>query len=186
MNKSHIILASALCSLALTAFSQDTNALKTDIGVFEARTGVVIIKGFGPVGSVSAGTEVISVRCKESIDVSRGHKAYGLAIEIGATPPPQERIFVDYDEIDSLLGGINYLSKITYDVTSLPGFEASYTTRSGLRFAANSVRKQGGIQTSLQYGDQPRILLTSEQMTQLYGLIEQAKNNLDAIRTAKK
>ena len=185
MNKLHVILVAAFCSLALASPAQDTNALKTDIGVFEAQTGAVIIKGFGQIGSVSVGTDVISVRCKESKDVNTGHKAYGLVIEITGNNQQRERTFVDYDEIDSLLSGINYLSKITYDVTPLPSFEASYTTKAGLRVVANSARRQGGIQTFLQYGDQPRILLTSDQMTQLYGLIEQARNNLNSIRTAK-
>ena len=186
MNKLHIILAAAaFCSLACVSPAQDTNALKTDIGVFEARTGAVIVKGIGQIGSISVGTDVISVRCKESTDVSTGRKVYGLAIEIAGNPLPRERIYVDYDEIDPLLGGINYLNKITYDVTPLPGFEASYTTKVGLRVLAHSVRKQGGIQIFLQYGDDPRILLTSDQMTQLYKLIEQARDNLNSIRTAK-
>jgi len=169
----------------LTVSAQDTNALKTGIGVFEARTGAVVIKGFGLVGSISVGTDVISVRSKESTDVNTGRKVYGLAIEIAGDPVPRERTLVDYDEIDSLLSGINYLGKITYDVTPLPGFEASYTTRAGLRIVAHSDRKQGGIQTFLQYGDRPRILLSSDQMTQLYGLIGQARDSLDAIRAAK-
>jgi hypothetical protein len=185
MNKLHVVLTAAFCSLALTATAQDTNALKTTIGIFEARTGTVIIKGFGQVGSISVGTDVISVRSRESTDASTGRKAYGLAIEIAGDPLPRERTLVDYDEIDSLLGGINYLGKITYDVTPLPGFEASYTTRAGLRIVAHSDRKQGGIQTFLQYGDHPRISITSDQMSQLYGLIGQARDGLNAIKISK-
>jgi hypothetical protein len=185
MNKLHVILVAAFCSLALASPAQDTNALKTDIGIFEAQTGAVIIKGFGQIGSVSVGTGVISVRGKESTDVSTGHKAYGLVIEITGNNQQRERTFVDYDEIDSLLNGVNYLNKITYDVTPLPSFEASYTTKSGFRVVAYSARRQGGIQTFLQYGDQPRILLTSDQMAQFHGLVDQAKNTLDSIRAAK-
>jgi hypothetical protein len=185
MNKLQVILGATFCSLALASPAQDTNALNTNIGVFEARTGAVIIKGFGQIGSVSVGTDVISVRCKESADVSTGRKVYGLAIEIAGNPLPRERIYIDYDEIDSLLNGINYLSKITYDVTPLPSFEASYTTKAGLRVVAYSARRQGGIQMFLQYCDQPRILLTSDQMAQLHGLIDQARKTLDSTRTAK-
>jgi hypothetical protein len=186
MNKLHIIsVAAAFCSLACVSPAQDTNALKTDIGVFEAQTGIVIIKGFGQIGSISAGTGVITVRTKESTDVSTGHKTYGLAIEIAGNNQSRERIFIDYNEIDSLLNAINYLNKITYDVTSLPSFEASYTTKAGLRVVANSVRREGGIRVFLEYGDHPRILLSSVQMTQFYGLIEQARDNLNSIRTAK-
>lgn len=185
MNKLRVLLAAAVCSFALMSPAQDTNALKTDLGIFEAQTGTVIVKGFGLIGSMSVGTDVITVRCKASTDVSSGHKAYGLIIEIAGNRSPRDRIFVDYDEIEPLLSGINYLNKITYDVTPLPGFEAAFTTKAGLRVAAYSARRQGGIQTYLQYGDDPRITLASDQMTQLYGLIEQGRTNLDSIRTAK-
>ena len=185
MNQLHVILAAVFCSFTLTSPAQDTNALKTDLGVFDAQTGTVIVKGFGQIGAMSVGTDVITVRCKASTDVSTSHKAYGLSIEIAGSPSPRERIFVDYDEIDSLLSAINYLNKITYDATPLPGFEASFTTKAGLRVAAYSARRQGGIQTFLQYGDDPRILLASDQMTQFYGLIEQARNSLDSMRNAK-
>jgi len=184
MNKS-LVLFAAICSFNLTSLSQDTNSLRTDLGVLEAQTGVIIIKGFGSVGSIPVGTDVISVRSKESTDVSSGVKSYGLAIQIEANSLPRDRIYVDYDEIDSLLGAMDYLIKIKYDVTALPGFEASYTTKAGLRILSNSVRRDGAIQHSLQYGDAPRIMLSSVQMTQLYDLIEQARKNLDALKGDK-
>jgi len=185
MNKSHVILLTIFCSLALASQAQDTNSLNTDIGLLEARTGAVIIKGFGQIGSVAAGTDVISVRSKESTDISTGHRLYGLSIEIEGNPLPRQRIYVDDNEMDSLISAINFLIKIDYDVTSLPGFEASYTTKAGLRVGAHSIRRDGAIQTFLQYGDQPKIMLTSIQMTQLCGLIDQARKNLNALKAAK-
>ena len=185
MNQARFTFLAAFCALALTAAAQDTNSLRTDLGVLEAQTGDIIIKGFGPVGSVSAGADVISVRTKESTDASSGLKLDGLAIEIESAAQLRERIYLDYDEIDPLLRAMNYLIKITYDVTPLPGFEASYTTKAGLRFMANSIRKDGVVQHSLQYGDAPRIPLSSVQMTQLYDLIEQARKNLDDLKAPK-
>ncbi len=185
MNKPIIFGTVLFGLLAWSAIAQDTNVLKTELGEFEARTGTVIVKGFTQVGSLAVGQTVITVRCKESTDINTGHKADGLAIEVAGQPPLRERILVDYDEIDSLLNGINYLNKITYNVTALQGFEAGYSTKAGLRVVANSVRRQGGIQASLEYGDDPRILLTSDQMSQLYGLIEQARNTLDSLPASK-
>lgn len=185
MNKLRFIFAATFCALAFTATAQDTNILKTEIGLFENRTGSVIIKGFGQIGSVAAGVADISVRCKETTDVSIGRKVYGLAIEISGNTFPPDRIYVDEDEIDPLLSGINYLVKINYDVTALPGFEASYTTKAGLEVLANSVRKDGGIQYSLAGNYTPRVPLSSIQMTQLYGLIQQARKNLEAVAAGK-
>ena len=90
---------------------------------------------------------------------------------------------VDYDELDALLNGMDYLGKITFNVTPLPGFEATFTTKSGLQLIAHGDKQQGGIRMFLQYNDGPRIPLASDQWTQLSKLIQQAKATLDSLRT---
>lgn len=185
MNSMRLIFLATFCALASGATAQDTNYLRTQIGVFENRTGAVIVKGFGQIGTVAAGAADIAVRCKETTDVSIGQKLYGLAIQITGNGFQPERIYVDEDEIDPLLSGINYLLKVSYDVTALPGFEASYTTKAGLQVVANSVRKEGGVRYSLQGNYSPPIPLSSMQMSQLYSLITQARKNLDEVKAGK-
>jgi hypothetical protein len=185
MNKIHLLLLAAFCALVTATPAQDTNSLKTDLGVFETQTGTVLIKGFSQIGTLTVGTDVVSVYAKESSDITTGHKADGLAIVISGNAPPRRRILVDCDEIDSLLDSINYLNKISCDVTPLASFEASYSTKSGFRVVANSLRRQGTIQASLEYGDDLKILLTTDQMEQFYRLLEQARKNLDALRSPK-
>ncbi|MDE3065955.1 MAG: hypothetical protein KGJ60_00245 [Verrucomicrobiota bacterium] len=171
------------CWFALASGAQEaTNAPKTEIENFEAQTNAVIIKGFGQVGSVTTDAGVISVRCKESDDVSAGRKAYGLTVVFDGNRREHEREVVDDDEMDSLLNGLDYLGKITYDATPLPGFEATYTTRSGLRIVAYSSRRQSGIQKFLEFGGDPRISLTPDQLAQFQKLIEQAKKTLDSLK----
>jgi hypothetical protein len=184
MNKYLVVLITVVCSFAFVAHAQDTNALKTEIGLFESQTGVVIVKGFGQVGSVSTGGAVISVRCKESASAATGHKDYGIAVVIEANQWRGLAI-VDYDELDALLNGMDYLGKMTYSVTSLPGFEATFTTKSSLQMIAFGNKQQGGIRTFLQYDDSPRIPLASDQWTQLANLIAQAKTTLDSLRASK-
>lgn len=178
------LILTAIVALAFAADAQDTNALKTQIGIFEAQTGVVIIRGFGQVGSVSTGGAVISVRAKESSSAATGRKNYGIAVEIEANQGRGVAI-VDYDELDPLLNAMNYLAKITHDVTALPAFEAGFTTKSGLRVSAFGSKREAGIQLFLQYDDSPRISLTSDQWAQLVNLIGQAKNSLDLLRAPK-
>jgi hypothetical protein len=185
MNKSLFSLLAALGLLVATAPAQDTNALRTALGVFEAQTGAVIIEGAGPVGSIATGTREISVLSKESTDAATGSKALGLAIVITGNSQLREKILVDDDELDSLINGINYLIKINYDVTPLPGFEAVYTTKMGLRIIAESVRKEGGVQFFLQYDVHPSISLTSLQMTQLGDLLQQARRTIDSLKATK-
>lgn len=190
MNKIHILLLSAFCSLVFGAVAQDTNDLKTSIGLFEARTSVIIVKGYAPIGSVPAGPAEISVRCKETTDIGSGQKLYGLAVEISGNSLGRDRTLVDEDEIDPLLDALNYVIKSNYEVTNgkvttLTSFEATYTTKAGLRVMANSIRKEGGVQYSLQSCNSPRISVSPVQMTQLYNLIAQARKNLDDLKTAK-
>jgi hypothetical protein len=184
MPKFSLILIATCCSLAFASRAQDTtttNVFKTEIENFEAQTGTVIVKGFGQGGSLTTGTGIISVRLKESIDVGHGGKLYALAIEL-ATGQRRDFFIVDYDEISSLLNGMDYLAKITYDATALPSFDASFTTKSGVRIVAFSTVRQGGIHTYLQFGDNPRISLASDQLAQFQNLITQAKNSLDELK----
>lgn len=150
MNQLRILLAAFVCSLALSAAAQDTNQLKTAIGVFENRTGVVILKAFSQVGSMAAGPDEIIVRCKESSEPVTGATTCGLLIVVNRDRLPREHIYLDQDELDPLLGAVDYLNKITSDVTKLPVFEAGYTTKSGLRLLARSERKNGGIRYFLE------------------------------------
>jgi len=184
MLKLFAVLITVVCSSAIAAYAQDTNALKTEIGPFETQTGVVIVKGFDQIGSVSTGGTVISVRGKESDSAATGHKDYGIAVVIEANQWRGVAI-VDYDELDALLNGMDYLGKITYGVTSLPGFEATFTTKSSLQLIAFGNKQQGGIRMFLQYDDGPRVPLASDQWTQLANLIAQAKTTLDSLRPSR-
>jgi hypothetical protein len=184
MRKFCFVLIAAVGALAFAARAQDTNALKTEIGLFESQTGVVIVKGFGQVGSISTGAATISVRAKQSMSAANGYKDFGIAVVIEGNNWRQIAL-VDYDELDALLNGMDYLGKITYNVTPLPGFEATFTTKSGLQLIAHGDKQQGGLRMFLQYNDGPRIPLASDQWTQLANLIGQAKTKLDALRAPR-
>jgi hypothetical protein len=110
MLKFYAVLIAVGCSLAFAARAQDTNALKTEIGIFESQTGVVIVKGFGQVGSVSTSGAIVSVRCKESTSAATSQKDYGIAVVIELNDG-RESAIVDYDELDSLINGMDYLGQ---------------------------------------------------------------------------
>ena len=191
MNKLSILLLSAFCAFAGVAAAQDTNSLRTSLGLFEARTGSVIVRGFAQVGSISTGAAEISVRCKETTDIASGQKLYGLAFEFEAGNAfPRDRVLLDVEEIVPLLDALNYVIKSNYEittdkVTTLTSYEVSYTTKAGLRVMAHSIRRQGSVEYALQACSTPKIPLSAVQMTQLYNLIEQAQKNLDDLKAGK-
>jgi hypothetical protein len=185
MKKLRVLLLAGIGSLALSAAAQDTNLLKTDIGAFENRPGLIIIKGFNPIGSIQSGPTEIAIRCKESTEAASGAKAYGLLVAVNSNQQLHERIYVDDDEMDPLLGAVSYLSKATSDITKLPAFEAGFTTKSGLRILARSDHRNASVRFFLGYNDEPRIELSPVQMTQLYDLIAEAQKQLISLRAGR-
>jgi len=187
MRKSWIVLIAMCGWLAGAARAQMTNVPPTRLEAFEAQTGTVIVKGANQIGSLGAGNVDITVISKEFRDVSSGRKEYGLAIEADANNQQVWKKVVDYDEIEPLLGSLDYLSKIDYNVTAQPTFVASYLTKSGFRVGAFTSQRRGAIQFFLQdYStNSGRILITPTQLAQFQNLIEQARKNLDALRAAK-
>jgi hypothetical protein len=173
--------------LACSAYAQVTNMLPTELETLEVQTGMVIVRGTGQIGSMAIGNLNLAVSSKESLAVSAGPMKYGLAAEITGNNQRVSRLIVDYDEMDSLLSGLNYLAKIDYKVTALPAFVASYTTRSGLRIGAFTSQRRGAIQFFLQDRsvNGARILITPAQFAQFQTLMEQAKKNLDELRTPR-
>jgi hypothetical protein len=182
MPKFYLCLIAIFCSLAFATRAQNaTNAPATEIENFELQTGAVIVKGYGQIGSLATSAGVISVRCKESANTITGLKEYGIAVGLTSNDA-RGFLVVDYDELDSLIRGVDFLGKITYDATTLPSFDATFTTKSGLRIVAHSERRQGGIQDFLQFADATRISLTSDQLSQFENLISQAKTSLDEMK----
>jgi hypothetical protein len=173
MRKIYFTFAAALFAFAVHA--QETNALKTEIENFEARTNTVIVKGAG----------TVSVRSKESSDISSGGKEYGIAIELAGQTPPRQLAILDEEELAPLVNGLDYLSKITSDASALPAFVAEFKTKSGLRFVALSTRRQSSIQFFIQFDDCPRVSLNTDEIVQLKNLVGQSLSALNDLKRPK-
>jgi len=191
MKQSRILLMAAVSwSLLMTtnARAQETNAPKTVLEAFEAQTGTIIVKGSEPTGWVSAEAGIVSVKCKESREVSTGRKVHGIAIEVKASETQFDTTIIDYDELDSFLNAIDFISKANYTVTALASFDALYTTRGGLRLALYSSNKRPGtLQAMMQSSSisKTRVLLSAQQLAQFQALVQQAKAKLDSLRANK-
>ena len=187
MHKTCIALVLISGLLIPVARAQVTNVTFTELETFESQPGTVIVKGAGQIGSLNLGDINVAVICKESTDTAAGHKEYGVAVEIAENNRHRVRMVVDYDEVDSLLNGLNYLAQIDSNVTTLPTFAASYVTRSGLRVGASTNQRQGAIQYFLQDRsiNSARIPMTSAQLVQFRSLMQQAKQNLDLMRNPR-
>lgn len=190
----YIIALATVLWLAINASAQDAAAPVTVITAtgpatvienFELQTNTIIVRGFSLIGTLSIGNDAISIHAKEDNDVSHGQKAYGITVQLKdgrQAPGTSYSLAIDYDELDSLLNAIDYVSKVTWGVTQLNGFEAAFTTKSGFSVIAHSDRRAGAIATYIQFGTAARIAMDSDQMTQLRNLIVQAKATLDGLK----
>jgi hypothetical protein len=188
MRKICVVLIATSSLLAWASRAQDTNTPLTELETFEAQTGTVIVKGAGQTGSLMVGAVGITVLSRESLNVNTGQKAYGAAIEMIENNRRVRKTVIDYDEIDPLLNGLDYLAKIDYNVTALPTFVAGYTTKAGFRVGAYTSQRRGAIQFFLQQDystNSARILITPAQLAQFQTLIEQTRKSLDALRTPR-
>jgi hypothetical protein len=110
MKRKKAFVAAWVCLLASLAAAQDTNWVRTQIGLFEARTNVVILKAYGQIGSIALGQGQLSLRYKRTSDLNTGEKVYGLSIAFETSQYLPEIEYVDDDEIDSLVQAVDYLT----------------------------------------------------------------------------
>ncbi|MBW8864398.1 MAG: hypothetical protein JF609_05645 [Verrucomicrobia bacterium] len=168
----------------LAALAETNDTIHTDIEIFETQTNVLVVKGFGTGGTVSVGAGLLAVRLKESYSPDVGNKLQGLVLDYSEGGEHQ-RAVIDYAEVDSLLRAVDFIKSATYDVTGLPGFEAVYQTRDGFRVTGVGAHRQSSVQTYVQFAGCQRILLDSDQMSQLRNAISQARNTLDQLKSPK-
>ena len=174
-----------------SARAQETNPCvllpATKLEAFETNTDTVIIKATAPIGTVAAHGGGVAVRCREITDAGTGHRESGIIIDIALGTQEEGPTLIDYDELDSLLDGLDYLGKLDWSVTSLPDFSAVYTTKGGFRADARGSRRTGNIEFAVRSLRviAPRLALSRDQLGQLRSLVEQAKAKLDSLRKGK-
>ena len=162
--------------------------VKTKLEAFAAKTGVVIILGFTKIGTISGqyGSSV-TVTAKELTDASTGTRQYGITIEVaeGGRLERERTSYIDYDEIDSLLKGIDYIAKIDKKVTRLADFQAEYRTKGELEVSTFSSQKGGEIALAVQSGRvaSATAYFNIAQLAELRKLIAAAKAKLETLLT---
>ena len=193
MKQKTLITAVSVFALFTTFMSaQDATSAqkepKTKLEAFEAKTGTVLIKGFQEIGSV-AGLGSVSVDCREFTDANTGRKEYGITIEVKESGRFERKntTLIDYDEIDSLLKGIDYIAKVDKSATPLTSFEAIYKTKGDLRVTTFSSDRGEKVQAAVQSGHigSATAFLSLEQLAKVRTLIESAKTKLDSVRKEK-
>lgn len=165
---------------------ETTQPPKTKLEQFSAKTGVVLIRGFQEIGTVKGlYSTSVTVEVKEFVNVSDGSKQYGITVKAQEKGrlDKDHTSFIDYDEIDSLVKGIEYIKNVEPNVTQLKDFQADYSTRGDLKVSTFS--SDGKILSAVKSGiiGGVAVYLKIEELEELKNLIAQAKIKIDEIRS---
>jgi hypothetical protein len=193
MRKFTAILVAVIEALLLSglARAQETNACfpfpATKLEAFETNFDTVIIKATAPIGTVPAQGGEVSIRCREISDAGTGRRESGIIVDLTLGPGLGDTMLIDYDELASLLDGLEYLGTLDWSITPLPSFDAVYTTKGGFRAAAFGSRRTGNIEfaiRSVRVRTGP-LVLSRDQLGQVRSLVQQGKAKLDSLRKEK-
>jgi len=119
--------------------STATDQEKTAIERFTTKYGAAIVRGQTDLGTIygdfAGGGASVRLTALELINAESGERAYGLAVHVTQNDVRNNSSFVDFDEIDSLIAGFDYIKRVQKTVTSLSEFEADYRTKGDLQLA---------------------------------------------------
>lgn len=172
--------------IAFPTFAQNTDVSQktpsTKIEAFSSRTGIVVIKGFQEVGRIR-GTGMVTIDAREYRNASNPKQAeYGVLFEVKESGrlERENRSFVDADEIDALIQGIDYISGITKSVTPLSNFEAEYRTKGDFSIVVFS-QSSGELGVAVASGriGKTNAFLKMSDLERLKDLIREAKKLID-------
>ena len=152
-----------------------------------SEVGAVIVKGYTRVGSMNGSRGVAYFTAWEVTDARTGRREQGVGVEISDTTPSRrdffdERAYIDYDELEPLLKGIDYIMKLDDKATKLARYEAQYQTRGGLVLVTFNTPNGYATAISTGGGRRPRFVLRPTGLAEFRNLLESAKDALDAPR----
>jgi hypothetical protein len=180
-------------ALARTTFAQTPGVINsgypTKMENLLHQTGVVITSTSRSVGHVEgkeylAETNNLYLRVGAEMvgNADNKTKIYGLVLQISFSSESRSRnIYVDYDELDGLLAGLN---KVLVLQPELPVVQAKYQTKGGLIVGAYSTERRDVLGLIEFDGvDGSRIKLSLDKLRDFRDLVTAGKASLDLLRT---
>jgi len=156
---------------------------RTKLEALEDRHCTVILKGFTRINTVDVrGIRLDAVEMREMGNVARA-KGLVVVLREGGERPDDNRAFVDYEEIDSLLNAIDVISRVDETATKLVGFEARYKTLGDLEIGVfRQTRSGNAVILSTGICDRATTTITLDELAKVKAMIQEAKARLDEIR----
>ena len=156
---------------------------RTKLEALEDRHSTVILKGFTRITTVEVrGIRLDAVEMREMGNVARA-KGLVVVLREGGERPDDNRAFVDYEEIDSLLNAIDVISRVDETATKLVGFEARYKTLGDLEISVfRQTRSGNAVILSTGICDRATTTISLDHLAKVKAMIQEAKARLDELR----
>lgn len=156
---------------------------RTKLEALEDRHSTVLIKGFTRITTVEVrGVRIDAVEMRELGNVGRA-KGIIVVLREGGERPNENRAFVDYEEIDSLLNAIDAVARVDETATKLAGFEARYKTLGDLEIGVFRQTSRGtAVVMTTGLCDRATQTLSLDDLAKVKAMIQEAKMRLDEIR----
>jgi hypothetical protein len=162
---------------------------RTKLEDLEDRHSTVIIKGFTRINTVELrGVRLDAIEMRGTGKTMRATgllvaKGLVVALREGGERPDDNRAFVDYEEIDSLLAAIDALGRVDETATKLAGFEARYKTQGDLEISVFRQTRSGtAVILSTGICDRATQTLSLDDLAKFKAMVQEAKARLDEIR----
>ncbi len=112
-----------------------TNYLPTYFQRYNATPDTLFVKGSSVMGALSEHlTYPVEVRAERISNPQATNTLY--AVSVRTTLPDHVQVdYIDYDELDAVIRGVQYISQANSTVTPMDNFEAVVRTRGGLSIA---------------------------------------------------
>lgn len=153
---------------------------RTKLEAFNERYGTVLLKGFTQINSIDVrGVRVDAIELR---DLARATRVNGIVIALsgGGEKPQENRAFVDYEEIDGLIAGIDSVSRVNETMTKLVGFEGKYRTLGDFEVGVfRQTRSGNAVSLSTGVCDQVRVTMSLDDLTKVRAMVVEAKSKLD-------
>jgi len=162
---------------------------RTKLEDLEDRHSTVIIKGFTRINTVELrGVRLDAIEIRDTGRTMRANgvlAAKGLVVVLreGGERPDDNRAFVDYEEIDSLLNAIDAIGRVDETATKLVGFEAKYKTLGDLEISVFRQTRSGtAVIISTGICDRATQTLSLDDLAKFKAMVQEAKARLDELR----
>lgn len=182
-----LLTASCVTAFAQTPAAAAANAdnkNKTELELFQEKYGSVIVKGFSDLTPIVGTSGSFQFTLMEFRNPSSASKVKGLVAEVDPAErySSSVRSFIEYGEIDSLIKGITYISKIDKTVTTLQNFEARYATKGEFTITVfNSSAGETRVALTVGRIGAKSIFVEQAALATLVTQLQQAKASLDAL-----